>query len=415
MSKNKKNKRRVLAVSCIFAALIVAGSTFAWFTSKDEVVNKLSASSNYDVVAVEDFTPPSNWTPGQTVNKDVRVTNTGNVDAFVKATVTGDLVLTRLINSAAIPSDAEAKTAVLAKAIELSTKLTNQDNPDTPATSADQVRAKQAGSRLVYSADTDHGIGAYDETALGSTGVTLTTDQNKTIVTVDENDTTNDYKPNTTGYYIFARSTTQNSTDGTTTKITYDGYYFVKGDGTAINPDKYYDIEVTPDTNNPYKIVAKLRQKETVTIKNDQFVYTFASNTLTAKYDPDYNPVDGGTAPADNGNEIIIDIAIANNTDWTANVTESASLVDSTDTNGKAAAFYYNKILAAGGTTSDVIDSVTLDENVKETAFLALDYNLKVTVQSAQVTTDDAKTTAVNAQNWAVKEATVSGANVTWS
>ena len=44
-----------------------------------------------------------------------------------------------------------------------------------------------------------------------------------------------------------------------------------------------------------------------------------------------------------------------------------------------------------------------------------MDYNLKVTVESAQVTDDTAKTTAVNAQDWAVYEATVSDSNVTWS
>lgn len=86
-SKRKKDKRRrVLAASCLLAALIVAGSTFAWFTSQDEVVNKLSATNNYGVTAVEDFTPPSNWITGQTVDKDVRVTNTGNADSTKTAT-----------------------------------------------------------------------------------------------------------------------------------------------------------------------------------------------------------------------------------------------------------------------------------------------------------------------------------------
>ena len=412
-SKRKKDKRRrVLAASCLLAALIVAGSTFAWFTSQDEVVNKLSATNNYGVTAVEDFTPPSNWIPGQTVDKDVRVTNTGNVDAFVKTTVTGDLVLTRLIDSQALPTDAEEKAAVLASAIELSTSFTEQANPDTPAASKDQVRAKQAGSRLVYSADINHTLVEYDETNLqkDDTGITLTDADNNTFITVDEGNT-DDYKPTETGYYIFARSTTENA-DGTAKTITYDGYYY---DDTA---KKYYDIEVTTpfakkdeDGNeivgsvDPYKIVAKLRQKQTVTIANDQFVYTLTDKILTAKYDPDYDPTDDtATPPIDDGNEIIINIALADNTDWTAHVTEPASLVDSTDTTGKAAAFYYNKILAAGTTTKDVIDSVTLDSRVTKDAFLALDYNLKVTVQSAQVTKDynnsSDPTAAVNVQDW---------------
>lgn len=95
MSENKKNKRKrkVLAVSCIFAALIVAGSTFAWFTSKDEVTNRLSASAEYGVAIAENFAPPENWVPGQEINKDVSAVNTGNVDAFVRMYLDGNMRL----------------------------------------------------------------------------------------------------------------------------------------------------------------------------------------------------------------------------------------------------------------------------------------------------------------------------------
>ena len=64
--------------------IFLVGTTFAWFTSKDEVTNRLSAHADYNVSIVEDFTPPEDWTPGQTVNKPVSAVNTGNVDAFVQ-------------------------------------------------------------------------------------------------------------------------------------------------------------------------------------------------------------------------------------------------------------------------------------------------------------------------------------------
>lgn len=99
MSKNKKNKRRVLAVSCIFAALIVAGSTFAWFTSKDEVTNRLTATADYGVSIAEDFTPPENWIPGQKIEKNVGVVNTGNVDALVRTWLTGEMRVTSEIRN----------------------------------------------------------------------------------------------------------------------------------------------------------------------------------------------------------------------------------------------------------------------------------------------------------------------------
>lgn len=387
MASNKNKRRHVLLTSCIMAALIVGGSTFAWFTSRDDVVNKLSATSNYDVVAVEDFTPPSNWVPGQEVDKDVKVTNTGNVDAFVKATITGNLVLTKLTDSAKVSEDN------LKKAIELNT------------VSDDQVKAKQAGGKLVYSPST---TGYNQDNLETTTGVTVANTENAT----DVNSST--FTPTQTGYYIFARETTQSTSDGTTKSVTYDGYYVVKGTGGAA--DKFYDIEVKTVGSEIYTVSALIRQKETVTIPNDQFTYSLdgTNDILTAKYDPDYNPTSGGAVPENDGDEIIIDIALTNVGDWTENVTEPATSVDPSDTNGKAAAFYYNKILESGTTTPEFITSVTLNSSVTEDAFFAMDYNLKVTVQSAQVTDDNAKTTAVNAQDWAVKKATVNGDNVIW-
>jgi len=91
MASNSKKRRRVLGVSCILAALIIASSSFAWFTSKDEVTNRLTANADYGVSIVESFVPPKNWLPGQEINKDVYAVNTGNVDAFVKETITGVL------------------------------------------------------------------------------------------------------------------------------------------------------------------------------------------------------------------------------------------------------------------------------------------------------------------------------------
>ena len=71
MASKSKKRRRVLGASCILAALIVASSSFAWFTSKDEVTNRLSANADYGVSIVESFAPPENWLPGQQINKDV--------------------------------------------------------------------------------------------------------------------------------------------------------------------------------------------------------------------------------------------------------------------------------------------------------------------------------------------------------
>lgn len=83
-TKDNKKDKRVLIGALGVAAVIAAGSTFAWFTSSDEVTNRLTASADYGVSITETFTPPEEWLPGQEINKDVAAVNTGNIDAYVR-------------------------------------------------------------------------------------------------------------------------------------------------------------------------------------------------------------------------------------------------------------------------------------------------------------------------------------------
>ena len=110
MTNNKKKtakEKRVLIGALCVAAVMIAGSTFAWFSSKDEVTNRLSASAAYDVSIAEDFQPPEDWIPGQTINKDVSAVNTGNVDAFVRMWLGGQM---RLLNETNPSVDAASGT-----------------------------------------------------------------------------------------------------------------------------------------------------------------------------------------------------------------------------------------------------------------------------------------------------------------
>ena len=63
----------------------------------------MSASGDYGVRIVESFAPPANWLPGQEVNKDVYVTNTGNIGAFVGMDVSGTLSIKKDM-SVAVPT-----------------------------------------------------------------------------------------------------------------------------------------------------------------------------------------------------------------------------------------------------------------------------------------------------------------------
>ena len=170
MASNSKRRRRVLGASCILAALIIAASSFAWFTSKDEVSNRLSANADYGVSIVESFAPPKNWIPGQEVNKDVYAVNTGNIGAFVNEDVSGVMSVTYEI---------ESDTFVQTSAVKL-------NDTEIAETEFDGVTAKEGGAFLAYT------------TSSTPTGYVVSSRQ--------QDDLTGRFVPTEEGVYIFRRS-----------------------------------------------------------------------------------------------------------------------------------------------------------------------------------------------------------------
>ncbi|MDR1815889.1 MAG: BsaA family SipW-dependent biofilm matrix protein [Clostridiales Family XIII bacterium] len=103
-----KNKRKTgLVVSVLLAAAIAVSGTFAWFTAKDSVTNRLSTDMVTDgsTTIVEIFNPPTIWKPGEEVTKRVYVVNTGSGDVLVR--VSFEEILSKL------KQPAKAKTAPL--------------------------------------------------------------------------------------------------------------------------------------------------------------------------------------------------------------------------------------------------------------------------------------------------------------
>ena len=181
--KKSSKEKRILIASVLVAAVIMAGSTFAWFTSKDEVTNRLSASADYDVAISENFQPPENWVPGQEVNKDAGATNTGNVDAFVRMWMDGEMTVLGRGDGEALDTDLSSAAAAANSSLadmnlfylagaedtyykKLSTTQTknpnnSETNPDEGNTSNgnatsgaySEVQAMQAGGILAYAPD----------------------------------------------------------------------------------------------------------------------------------------------------------------------------------------------------------------------------------------------------------------------
>ena len=257
MASNSKKRRRVLRVSCILAALIIAGSSFAWFTSKDEVINRLSANADYGVSIVESFAPPENWLPGQEVNKDVYAVNTGNVAAFVEETVSGKLTITTEV----------AKDDISANSVKL--------------TAAERY-AVEAGSYLAYKPDTSN-------KELGVQVVSMIPDATN-LEGYTTADAATDFTPDAAGLYVFRRSIGVDA-DTKVETFKYEAYYFdghdyYKVTDLSVTPDgtSYAGDNVTTD-GNLTGATAKFVEEETKTINPTALTYDSDNNRLVASYD----------------------------------------------------------------------------------------------------------------------------------
>lgn len=358
MKKKRSNlQRKVLALSIVLALLIVAGGTFAWFTSKDEVTNKLTASNNYGVSIVESFTPPENWAPGQEVNKDVFLTNTGNIDAFVKASVSSAMNLT--LEDTPLSITASNVTDV-SKLVELSVS-------DEADSMVDEVKAIQAGGRLVY--QEEFTVNANDGTLTqGDVSLWVNGESESLVGTA--------YAPTATGLYIFERSIDSDV-------VEYAGYYY------NADTKKYYALaSITAEKDGDGTITgfdAELRAKKQVEASDTDLAYDFSN--ITDPTDPRIVVTYQGSEP-DGAEDVIINIRLA--ADWADNWTWNAD----------EKAFYYNDTLKAGEATEKLIDSLELDEAVTNAAYMNFEYDLTITADSVQVTTDkDGKQTA-EAVSW---------------
>jgi predicted ribosomally synthesized peptide with SipW-like signal peptide len=380
--KQSAKQKKILVASILLAGLIAAGGTFAWYTSKDEVTNKLSAANNYNVSVLEAFTPPFDWVPGQNVNKDVAVVNTGNYDAFVKVNLSNSLDLTTSTGTGTASATAYSASDVT-KYVQLSAK---------------EVTSIQAGGRLVYT--------------YGTTGTAVTGEDSIKDGT--------GFTPTTTGLYIFERdSDVVNTTDADKNPITirqydYSGYYFVKGtaavSGSTATPDVYYkinNISVTKTDGAITAVTYKMVKTDTNLGKDMTLDYTYANayqavtgdettnpnklgNVVIATYHP------GGTTETTHTNDIKIYIYLVSG--WENNWT----LDKDTGT------FYYKNTLKAGEESAQLVDSLTLDKDVSEDAYSQFDYNLKVTAESIQVVREE------NSDGVVVDTATAVNGDASW-
>ena len=81
-------KKAALGLAGI-AAVAVIGGTWAYWSQDLTATNEFE-TGKFDSDIVEQFTPPAvgEWLPGVTTEKDVKVTNSGDVDMALVAEIT---------------------------------------------------------------------------------------------------------------------------------------------------------------------------------------------------------------------------------------------------------------------------------------------------------------------------------------
>ena len=191
-------------------------TTFAWFTSKDEVTNRLSASADYNVSIIENYAPPKQFVPGQTVTKEEAVVNTGNIDAFVHQTISGVMDISVEVASTTAPDSVDEEGYIKLKPAE--------------------AGSLEAGSYLAYAPEGEK-VG------------------NKVISVIPDtagSEKLTDFNPKTTGLYIFRRAVTVKPGDTSPAedaKYEYVGYYYVAKDGDTVGGQgTYYKLHNLYDT-----------------------------------------------------------------------------------------------------------------------------------------------------------------------
>lgn len=392
--KNTSKEKRVLIGAICIAATVAAGSTFAWFTSTDEVTNKLSASGDYGVAIAEDFTPPTDWIPGQSIKKDVTVMNTGNVDAFARMWFTGTMRIVTETDSGTTVSSFDP-TGLNTSKLGGNFKYTDGTNFYRQLSESER-KIMQTGE-LAYATGaykfTSNEAGAIEETgaayAAGDVAVRLV-DSDSFVPTAD-------------GLYIFRRvnsgATTEYSgylratvgtdvcyfaitdkTDKTGGEGNQDRQVFIKGLTNLIGTDLITAI------NDGTTLTVRTATESTIINSGLDWKYTIPATAAASPFNntnPYLTASIAGAAAGTQSASIKINVELNNIGDGTA-----PDKWQHFDTAGAKHTFYYTNDVDSGSQTSKLVTNVQLDSGLKEGSYVAFDFDFDVHLDSIQIVKD---------------------------
>lgn len=391
--KTSKEKRVLIGALCV-AAAVVAGSTFAWFTSTDEVTNKLSASGDYGVAIAEDFTPPEDWIPGQSIKKAVKVVNTGNVDAFIRMWFSGTM---RKVTENAAGTNLTAFGSASLTTSNLGGNFKYTNGTQFYRQLSDSERKIMQTGELAYAGGdykfTSNAAGSSEETGAAYA------DDDVAIRLVDSDS----FEPLGDGLFIFRRVNSGSTTE-------YSGYlrktvgtevcYFALTDktvksGGGTNQDRQVFIDGLTGKTGAALINAikdgttlSIRTATQSTVNNDGLTWTY---TVPAKdADSPFNNTNpyltASIKDAEAGSQdasIKINVELENIGNGTA-----ADEWQHFDSTGAKHTFYYTNDLDSSKDSSQLVANVQLDNGLKEGAYVAFDFDFDVHLDSIQIIKD---------------------------
>ena len=465
MASKKKIRRRVLGASCILAALIVAGASFAWFTSSDEVTNQLTATSDYGVSVVEDFTPPKDMTPGQEVNKDVAAVNTGSVGAFVRMSLDNSINMS-VLSGTGVTDAEDVATNYYVDPVSGNITTTQPDGVTTEVYTLKDFKitlpndtSKLVTLNAMETTDSNGKVTANEVTTLMAGGQVVVAEgkavapENQAVRSGD--DVNNGYAivysaggkkyvkesdqwfelvaDNTTGAGVYKKAATAEATkptgltvDSLARDFSGNGQYQVQNNGLYLfrrtdnsgtkkysgfyyNDGKFYKLATENNNNSTYVdattitedakgVVNSIEGLKVLTLTdgiNDAttgaaWSYKIgdlgANDVFTENADGNYiQAVYKQTTSTDPGVVFFIKLADGWRTSW--DFVDGMEVTDKTA--GSVGYFYYKDKLEAGQTSTKLIDSVKLSSAMTNRDFFDLTYDLKVKLDTVQVTKDD--------------------------
>lgn len=373
-------KKKLMAVGTTVTAIaLVASSSFAWFTTSTSAKNRLQ-TADFNPAIVEDFTPPTEWKPGETVNKDASITNMGTGDALVRVRL--EEVLRLLEDNGQTGRELDLKIYEAGKANNFDNAeaggnniaLGNQMPVYVQAEAlANQVKGDQANwKNITNDIDTANG-----NTALATAGITVL------------QHTTTDEAGKASYQFMAFKQVDPN------TYLYEDDKAIVDDASTAIDDSTYGALGIT--LNNEAIAYQNVRvNMDAVTATTDLIQMYKELDFMVQTYNKqaeqanahDFNNSDA----IQTAHQYLNVLFGADVVDWESLVTEAGGTASSVtldkiqnkwvyDADSKC--FYWGGILGSGESTEQLLDALELDKTADNT-YKNMRYNLSVVLDAIQ-------------------------------